>query len=74
MPGAIVKVNVMRSSQVDIDGEYFVYVEFNVNLWSPNSIYYYNQPSDKLIELYTFNAEDVQGIHILSPEKLHELR
>ena len=56
-----------------IENEYFVYVELNVNLWDPCSLYYYNQEKKLLIQLCTFNNEYVQGIHILSLERLHPL-
>ena len=56
-----------------IDDEYFVYAELNVNLWSPCCLYYYNQTTKKLIELYTFDDEGINGIHIISKERLHSL-
>ncbi|MCH5296359.1 MAG: hypothetical protein J1E85_01685 [Ruminococcus sp.] len=53
--------------------EYFVFISLNVNWWSPCRLYYYNQDYSKLVELYTFNREEVTGIRIrdLSRYKWH---
>lgn len=57
----------------DISGEYFVYVELNVNLWTPCSLYYYHQERRELIQLYKFADQETKGIHILSADRLHGL-
>jgi hypothetical protein len=44
--------------------EYFVYIELNVNWWSPCTLYYYNQDTSKLVELYTFDDEQVTALKI----------
>ena len=58
----------------DLDGERFVYVEMNVNLITPCSLFYYNKINDRLIKLYTFENRMIQGIHIVSKERLHNLQ
>lgn len=47
-----------------IKEEYYVVVEFNVNIWSPYSLYYFDKDKEKLKEIYTFDGEDIVGIKI----------
>ena len=54
-------------------GEYFVYVEKNVNLWSPCALYYYDREAKRLTELYTWDDEKVVGIRMISADRLHAL-
>lgn len=56
--------DIMRMEIIKDNEEYFVFVSLNVNLWTPCTLYYYNQNSSKLIELYTFDYEIVTGIKI----------
>ena len=58
----------------NVKDEFFVYVELNVNWWTPCSLYYYNQLNKRLIELKTFSNRSIEGIKILSTTILHELR
>lgn len=57
----------------DVSGEYFVYVELNVNWWLPCSLYYYNQIRGELIPLYTLSDQETTGVHVLSTDRLHDL-
>lgn len=51
--------------QILKDGdEYFAYVELNVNLWTPCTLYYYNKDTSKLVELYEFDNERVIDLKI----------
>ncbi len=56
--------DIMRMEIIKDKEEYFVFVSLNVNLWTPCTLYYFNQNSSKLIELYTFDYEIVTGIKI----------
>ena len=57
-----------------LEDEWFVYVELNVNWWLPCDLYYYNATEKKLVELVEFNNKEVQGLHILSRDRLHGLQ
>lgn len=51
--------------QILKDGdEYFAYVELNVNLWTPCTLYYYNKDTSELVELYEFDNERVTDLKI----------
>lgn len=56
--------DIMRMEIIKDKEEYFVFVSLNVNLWTPCTLYYFNQNFSKLIELYTFDYEIVTGIKI----------
>lgn len=43
-------------------GDYYVYLEFNVNLSSPCVLYHYDKEKKSLSEIYTFDNEEVVGI------------
>lgn len=45
-------------------GAYFVYVELNVNWWSPCRLYYYHQDSKQLKEICTFDRERIISLRI----------
>lgn len=64
---AMLLVQIIRSGD-----EFFVYLELNVNWWSPCRLYYYRQSDEKLVELYTFDNERIVDLAVLSPERLHE--
>ena len=49
-------------------GAYFVYVELNVNWWSPCRLYYYHQDSKQLKEICTFDRERIIGLRIRDHE------
>ena len=55
----------------DISGEYFVYVELNVNLWTPCSLYYYNQDSRELIQLFEFSNKETNLFEELDDEMVN---
>ena len=44
--------------------DYFAYVETNVNLWSPCTLYHFDRERQKLVELYTWNGEKVIGLRL----------
>lgn len=56
--------DIMLMEIIKDNEEYCVFVSLNVNLWTPCTLYYYNQNSYKLIKLYTFDHEIVTGIKI----------
>lgn len=58
----------------DVSGEYFVYVELNVNWWDPCDLYYYDQERHELIQLYELAEKETVGIHIVSTDRLHQLQ
>lgn len=65
----IKKVSLLEHSIMDnkifrLSNKHYVIVSSNVNLWSPYSLYYYDNEEDQLIELYTFNGENVVGIKL----------
>lgn len=45
---------------INVNGNYFVEVALNVNLWSPYDLYKYE--NGKLYHLYTFNGESIVAI------------
>lgn len=58
---------------IETSGEYFAYVELNVNWWKPCTLYYYNRERQRLVELYCWNYEEVTALHIRSAEALRTL-
>ena len=48
---------ILSSKVLDVNGKYFVVVEFNVNLWSPYKLYKFED--GKLKHIITFNGEEV---------------
>lgn len=52
------------------DGEWFVYRELNVNLFSPCELYHYDRQDRHLTELYTFNGEEVTAVSVMRPQAL----
>ena len=52
----------------------FVYIELNVNLWSPCELYYYHPDTRSLSKLYTWDDEVVTKIKVLNPHLLDNLR
>lgn len=51
----------------------FVYVELNVNWWTPCCLYYYNPEKETLTLLYKWNGEEVKAVKVLQPDKLRTL-
>ncbi len=47
-----------------IEGEYFVCVDRNVNLWTPYVLYYYSAENDTLYHLYTLSDMDIVDIRL----------
>ena len=58
--------SIYKNKILRINNEYYVVVEFNVNLWSPYSLYYYDKGDDKLKHLYTFNGKDIIGLKTIN--------
>lgn len=44
----------------------FVTIEWNVNFWDPHVVLYYDPSSDRLIELFTYDATKVVGLRSLN--------
>ena len=49
---------------LETGGETFVYVELNVNLWSPCVLYWYDGEADRLVELCKWDACEVVGLRV----------
>lgn len=62
--------DLMRVRILESGGLYFVYVELNVNLWSPCTLYFYNSAQQRLVKLYEWNAQEVIALRILSAQGL----
>lgn len=43
-------------------GQYFAFVELNVNLWNPCILYHYNAETDELTELYEWDGVQLCGL------------
>ena len=59
------RIRIIKSGEL-----YFVYVELNVNLWSPCALYFYNSAEKRLVELYTWDGQEVIALHVRSIEGL----
>ena len=68
---ALLEHNLMVIKVYDVGGEIFVYIVLNVNLITPCYLYYFNQSTHKLIEMASFENRAIQGIHIMSEDRLH---
>ena len=55
---------IMQARILRADGEYFVCVDRNVNLWTPYVLYYFSPKHDALYELVTFDGVDVVDIRL----------
>lgn len=58
---------------IETKGLYFVYVELNVNLWLPCTLYFYNPEERRLVELYTWDSKKIVALHVRSEEGLMAL-
>ena len=47
-----------------IGERHFPVVELNVNLFWPCTLYYYDEAADRLIELYSYDATEINGLRI----------
>ena len=47
---------------LDKNGNYYVRVRLNVNLWCPYELYYFDKDNNKLKLIHTFSEKDVVGI------------
>lgn len=56
--------DIIKNKILNLNNECYVVVEFNVNLWSPYSLYYYDKNNQKLKRLYTFDGEDIIGLKL----------
>ena len=57
----ILELRILRQGE-----HHFVTADLNVNIFSPHVVYYYEQSTDQLIKLYTYDATEVIGIKILN--------
>ncbi len=48
----------------ELSGCYFVRTTLNVNLWTPYELYYYDEANDALIEIYTFDDQEIIGLRL----------
>ena len=55
---------VMDMRVFDTEAGYFVCIELNVNLWWPCGLYYFDESTNRLIELYTFDAKEITGLRV----------
>ncbi len=55
---------IMQARILCADGECFVCVDRNVNLWTPYVLYYYSVEHDALYELVTFDDMDVVDVRL----------
>ena len=49
---------------IETGGETFVYLELNVNLWTPCCLYWYDHEKDTLVLLHEWDAQEVIGLHL----------
>lgn len=49
---------------IETGGQTFVYLELNVNLWTPCCLYWYDCEADALVLLHEWDAEEVIGLHL----------
>lgn len=56
---SILKMYIIRREE-----HHFPVIELNVNMWWPCGLYYYDQTSNRLIELYTYDATEITGLKI----------
>ena len=49
---------------IETGGQTFVYLELNVNLWTPCCLYWYNDEADALVLLHQWDAEEVIGLRL----------
>ncbi len=49
---------------IETGGETFVYLELNVNLWTPCCLYWYDRETDALILLHEWDDEEVVGLRL----------
>lgn len=49
---------------IETGGQTFVYLELNVNLWTPCCLYWYDRDADALVLLHKWDAEEVIGLRL----------
>ncbi len=49
---------------IETGGQTFVYLELNVNLWTPCCLYWYNRDADALVLLHEWDDEEVIGLRL----------
>lgn len=59
-----IKHDILSAKIFDINNDYYIVVELNVNIWSPYRLYYFNKDKNKLKEIYTFDSKDIIGIKL----------
>lgn len=61
----ILEMRILRS------GEHrFVTIEWNVNFWDPHVVLYYDSSTDRLVELFTYDATKVIGLKSLNLQNI----
>lgn len=60
------KKNIWRIRIIEVDQEYFSFVELNVNWQSPGILYKYNQEESKLEKIYSWNEVDLIGLALIN--------
>ena len=66
--------DIMAFDILKTEAHTFVYIELNVNLWTPCILYYYNPETRTLSELHEWDDERVTAIRVLNPNLLKDLR
>lgn len=56
--------NAFTMKIMEVNEEYFVIVNLNVNMWNPYRLYHFDNDDSQLKELYTFDNKDIIGISL----------
>ena len=49
---------------IETENQTFVYLELNVNLWTPCCLYWYDRDADVMVLLHKWDAEEVTGLRL----------
>ncbi len=49
---------------IETGGQIFVYIELNVNLWTPCDLYWYDLDTDSLVLLHEWDMQEVIGLRL----------
>ena len=60
-------VRILRAGEA-----YFLYVELNVNWWTPCALYWYDPARNGLVELYEFDSKETIGLRVRDLSRLSE--
>ena len=58
--------NLLQLSIYQLEEHIFAVAQWNVNIWWPHVVYYYDMSADRLIELYKYDATQVVGLKTLN--------